>query len=151
MNAPKRPRGKKYFSPAQANATLPLVRAIVKDIAELAFQLRAQQERLELLEQGNPNPGSKPEAQKEELAMLQAELDLSQERMREFLQELTALGVELKDFFTGLVDFPARRGGRDIYLCWKLGEAEVAYWHERDAGFAGRQKLKAEEVRSQKS
>jgi hypothetical protein len=80
--------------------------------------------------------------------MLQEELDLSQERMREFVQELTALGVELKDFFTGLVDFPARRGGRDIYLCWKLGEAEVAYWHEMDAGFAGRQKLKAEEVRS---
>ena len=50
-------------------------------------------------------------------------------------------GVELKDYFAGLVDFPSRREGRVVYLCWRFGEPAVAYWHELEAGFAGRQKL----------
>ncbi len=61
--------------------------------------------------------------------------------MREYEQELRKLGVELKDYFTGLIDFPCWMDGREVYLCWQLGEPEVAHWHELDAGFAGRQKL----------
>ena len=51
------------------------------------------------------------------------------------------LDVELKDYFTGLIDFPCWMDDREVYLCWRLGEPEVAHWHELDAGFAGRQKL----------
>ena len=61
--------------------------------------------------------------------------------MDEYVRELGQLGVELKDYFTGLIDFPSLRNGRPVYLCWRMGEAEVAYWHELEAGFAGRQKL----------
>ena len=57
--------------------------------------------------------------------------------------ELRKLGVELKDHNTGLIDFPCRMGDREVYLCWRLGEPEVGYWHEVNAGFAGRQKLPA--------
>ena len=59
--------------------------------------------------------------------------------MKDFVQELNALGVELKDYYTGLVDFPGWMNGHEVYLCWRLGEPEVAHWHELDAGFAGRQ------------
>jgi hypothetical protein len=55
------------------------------------------------------------------------------------------LGVEPKGG-DGLVDFPALWDGRLVYLCWKLGEPEVLYWHEIDAGFAGRQPLTADSV-----
>jgi len=48
----------------------------------------------------------------------------------------------LKDYFTGLVDFPSRLDGREVYLCWRFGEDEIAHWHELDAGFAGRQKIR---------
>ena len=61
--------------------------------------------------------------------------------MHEYEHELQQLGVELKDYFTGLIDFPCWMDGREVYLCWRLGEPEVGHWHELDDGFAGRQKL----------
>jgi hypothetical protein len=145
MSTSKRQRGKKYFSAAEANATLPLLRSIVKDITELAASLRDRQERLERL---GGDRGVLGEAYQEELHNLQEEVDRDQDQMKEYVQELQALGVELKDFYTGLVDFPAWMNGHEVYLCWRLGEPEVGHWHEVDAGFAGRQKLKAEQVHS---
>lgn len=59
----------------------------------------------------------------------------------EAVQEIEYLGVHPKDFRTGLVDFPYDRDGRIVYLCWKLDEDEIGWWHETDAGFAGRQPL----------
>ena len=56
--------------------------------------------------------------------------------------ELDELGVELKDHTRGLIDFPSMRGERIVLLCWQLGEGnEIEWWHETDAGFAGRQPL----------
>jgi hypothetical protein len=63
--------------------------------------------------------------------------------MQEYEQELRRLGVELKDYDTGLIDFPCWMNNRAVYLCWRLGEPEVSHWHELEAGFAGRQKLLA--------
>jgi hypothetical protein len=57
------------------------------------------------------------------------------------LASLTSLGVEVKSIEEGLVDFPHIRDGRLVYLCWKAGEATIAYWHDLDAGFSGRQRL----------
>jgi hypothetical protein len=145
MTTKKRKRGKKYFSPAEANATLPLVRSIVKDITELAASLRDRHERLTRLGGDRRGLG---EAYQEELHTLQEELERAQEQMKDYVEELHALGVELKDFYTGLVDFPAWMNGHEVYLCWRQGEPEVAHWHELDAGFAGRQKLRTEEVHS---
>jgi hypothetical protein len=138
--APSKPvTGKKYFTAAQANAALPLVRAIVRDITALARDLRDRHERLARLE-STPRE-SLGEAYKEELQQIQAEFERDQERMREYEAELKGLGVELKDYYTGLVDFPCRMDGREVYLCWRMGEPDVAHWHELDAGFAGRRKL----------
>jgi hypothetical protein len=83
------------------------------------------------------------EDRRDEFDCLEAEQSAGGERMQELVQELHELGIELKDFFMGLVDFPCWRDGREVYLCWKLGEPEVAHWHETDAGFAGRQPLEA--------
>ncbi|HZP56100.1 MAG TPA: DUF2203 domain-containing protein [Dehalococcoidia bacterium] len=57
------------------------------------------------------------------------------------LARLNAWGVELKGLDEGLVDFPSERDGRVVYLCWRLGEERIAWWHEIDAGFAGRRPL----------
>jgi hypothetical protein len=137
MAAPK--TGKKFFTVAEANNALPLVRAIVRDITDLARELRDRHERLNRLRPGDRFRLS--DAHEEELQQVQAELERGQERMDEYVRELGQIGVELKDYFTGLIDFPSLRNGRPVYLCWRLGEAEVAYWHELEAGFAGRQKL----------
>jgi len=61
--------------------------------------------------------------------------------LREGLKSLSGDGIILRDAETGLVDFPALSEGREIYLCWRLGEDEVAHWHELDTGMAGRRPL----------
>jgi hypothetical protein len=111
-----------------------LARAIVHDITGLAQSLREHYGRL------SDGKGRLGEAHQEELQQV---IDRDQERMKEYIEELQYLGIELKDFDTGLIDFPSRRENREVYLCWKLGEAEVAHWHELEAGFAGRQKIPA--------
>jgi hypothetical protein len=142
MVAPKLRTAKKYFTAAQANAMLPLVRAIVRDLAELAG---AQRERHRRLSRMNLGSGTEPtDAYKEEFLGTQAEFERGHDQMREYEEELQQLGVELKDYFTGLIDFPSWQDDHEVYLCWRLGELEVSHWHELDAGFQGRQKLKVE-------
>ncbi|HMC67246.1 MAG TPA: DUF2203 domain-containing protein [Gemmataceae bacterium] len=145
--AKKRVRGKKkYFTVAEANAALPLVRAVVSDITQLAQELRDRHERLSRVVP--PERKMIGEAYREELEQVRADFERDQERMQEYVQELHKLGVELKDYFTGLVDFRCRLEDREVYLCWRLGEPEVAHWHELDAGFAGRKKLPKAEMPS---
>ena len=62
-------------------------------------------------------------------------------QVRHTVEALHALGCEVKDVEQGLVDFRSQREGREIYLCWRVGEATISYWHELDTGFAGRQPL----------
>ena len=61
--------------------------------------------------------------------------------LREALRDLQEMEVVLRDLDRGLVDFPALRDGREVYLCWEEGEERIAFWHEPDAGFAGRRPL----------
>jgi hypothetical protein len=142
MTAPKRTRRKKYYTVSEANATLPLLRSILRDVTALAGELKERQERLSRVPV--PARGDKPsDAYQEELHEIQAEFERGRERMQEYLEELQRLGVELKDPYTGLVDFPSILDDHEVYLCWRLGEPEVLYWHELAAGFAGRQRLAA--------
>jgi len=138
--AVKKPvQGKKYFTVTEANAALPLVGVIVRDITELARDLRERHERLARVRPSER--GTLGDAHREEVQLVQAEFERDQERMQEFEQELKNLGVELKDYYTGLIDFPCWMNNHEVYLCWRLGEPDVAHWHEIEAGFAGRQKL----------
>lgn len=131
---------KKYFTQAEANAMLPLVRSIVADVAALA---RAMSERYEPLWKIYHGDGAIDDAHREEFRGLEESLARDQDTMKEYVRELTQLGIELKDLQVGLVDFPCWMEEREVYLCWRLDEPEVAHWHELDAGFAGRQPLNA--------
>jgi len=149
MAAKKPVAGKKYFSVAEANAALPLVRAIVRDIAELARDLQERHERLSHVRPSKT--GGMDDAHHEELQQALAEFERDQERMQDYERELKQLGVELKDYHSGLIDFPCWADNREVYLCWRMGEPEVAHWHELDAGFAGRQRLTSLPSRGGKS
>src|SRR6516225_9986368 len=128
--------GKRYFTVSEANATLPYLRAILRDVTELAGALRERHERLVRLRPGDR--GGLSQAHLEEMEQARADLERGQERMQEYEEELKQLGVELKDYFTGLIDFPSIIDGREVYLCWRLDEPEVGHWHELEAGFLGR-------------
>ncbi len=138
MKTKKRRRAeKKYFTPEQANAMLPLVSRIVRDITSLANDLVARYERLAPMQ----DSGNMTRAHTEELQTTIAEFERDQERLKEFEEELRRLHVELKDRQVGLIDFPCWMDDHEVCLCWRLGETQLAHWHEIDAGFAGRQKL----------
>lgn len=65
-------------------------------------------------------------------------------RFESLVEEICSEGCHLKDLESGLIDFPTLWEGREVYLCWKLGESEVEFWHEPEAGFAGRRSLKGD-------
>ncbi len=62
-------------------------------------------------------------------------------RLQRLVERIQGTGVQVKDLEQGLLDFPAEREGRTIFLCWRFGESAIAYWHDIDSGFAGRQPL----------
>jgi hypothetical protein len=127
------------MNPQQANARLPLVKAIVKDAMERWRELAELRRRLA---DAVPEPGAprRPEAT-DALGALEREGDRLEGELRGYVREIEELGAEVKDLELGLVDFPMRLGGRTVLLCWKAGEAEVRFWHEVDGGFAGRRPL----------
>ena len=131
--------GRKQFTVEQANAALPLVRAIVEDVVALSHEIVERRERLALL-RGNRSTDAR-DPYSEELRQVDRDLERDRTRLYEYAGELRDLGVELKDAVAGLVDFPSLVDGRAAYLCWKLGEPEVGHWHEIDAGFSGRRAI----------
>jgi hypothetical protein len=121
-----------YFTLEEANATLNVVRPLVEQILSIRQAiLDRQPEVWPALEKAAGNGGG-PAA-----SLLAVEFD----RLDALVRKIHALGVQLKDINLGLLDFPALREGREVYLCWKYGEDEIRYWHEVDAGFSGRQPL----------
>lgn len=128
----------KFFSVEEANARVPLLRSILRDVTELAHELKGMHERLILLQTN----GALDAAHEREVARLSAEMDKRQLLMAEYERELAQVGAVLKDDFIGLVDFPASMDGREVCLCYKLGETEIAFWHEMDAGYSGRRPIK---------
>lgn len=129
----------RHFTVEEANALLPAVRPVVERMVERRRELLTQVERQQELTgitKGNGG-GFNPRLPAE----IDAALEQAAAELTACVEELTALGVQVKDLDTGLVDFPSRRDGEEILLCWQLGEDEIAYWHTLEDGFAGRRPL----------
>lgn len=131
----------RLYTPDQANRALPLVRRIVEDVVRVHGRWREVVQELELLASGvrADRPDARVVALEREAQALASDLDA-------FERELDALDIALKDREVGLVDFPGEQEGRRVWLCWRLGEPAVRYWHDLDAGFAGRRPLRPESV-----
>lgn len=126
----------KIFTIDEANRTLPLVSRIVTDLVRGHQQWEDKVREFELA-----TVGSTPEHPDAIADLLQMEAQRLARDIEGYIAELTDLGIICKGMGTGLVDFRGQMDGREVYYCWKLGEPSVSYWHEIDAGFAGRQKL----------
>ena len=133
MSAPR------IFTVAEAEATLPLVRRIVRDLQAEYPVWREAVGRFEVLSGGaRADWGATPE-----LVKAQAEIALHAELINGYLEELEQLSVVFKGFDAGLVDFYSLREDRLVFLCWHLAETRITHWHELDAGFSGRQPIDA--------
>ena len=126
----------KFFTLAEANRTLPLVKRIVQDVASYYPTWKDLVAKYELVAaQARPDWGESPE----QLA-IKAQIDDVARKINECLVELEQVGCEFKGE-EGLVDFHGTLEGREILWCWKLGEDRITHWHELDAGFKGRQPI----------
>ena len=127
----------RLFRLEDANAVLPDAALLLGEIQTAKAELEELSdglERLMIANAGNGHVG-------EDIADSRR---LTQEAARELdrlLSELETTGAELKSIDDGLLDFPSDRNGRIVYLCWRLGEAKIAFWHDLDTGFAGRKPL----------
>jgi hypothetical protein len=128
--------GDKLYTVEEATRTLPLVRKIVEDIVREHRRWRDVVTELELLA-----ASARADGADERTTLLECDAQRLAAELDGFTRELESLEIVLKDRRLGLVDFPAERDGRRIWLCWRLGEPTVQYWHELDAGFAGRRPL----------
>lgn len=124
----------KLFTLEEANALLPAVREILRRIQSSRRRLSVYRHQAKLAAEGAEQGGGGMEGGGQYAKILT--------KLTDEIAELDAVGVQLKDFDRGLVDFPSLREGRVVLLCWQLGEGDqLEWWHDMDAGFAGRTPL----------
>ena len=120
----------KYFTPSEAKKTLPLVRKIVADILDTSREMRLIADEI--------GSGVEKDPRIQKLA----------DDIEKFMKELEEIGCYFKDwnFSIGLIDFPAIVDGREVFLCWRSDEDDIMYYHDAEAGFAGRKLIPPEEL-----
>ena len=129
----------RHYTREEAEATLPWVREAIDAMRTATLELLDARTKLSaLLEAIRSNGGSTHD---EEVHDLRSRVAKSTEELREPLEEFEERGIIIRDLQRGLIDFPALRDGREVYLCWLYGEERIDFWHEVDTGFAGRQSL----------
>jgi hypothetical protein len=111
-------RTETLFTPESANRALLYVRGVVDDLVDAAGRVR-----------------------RAKASGVAADLVAAEEVLERIGRELESVGVQVKDPSIGLLDFPGEIAGRRVLLCWKRGEERVAWWHDLDAGFAGRRPI----------
>ena len=121
----------RHYSVEQANAALDFVAERLERLRAARSQLGDEEARAALGEAAPANGGGGP-------GRVVSEAFLGLQRA---LGELQAMEIVLRDLERGLVDFPALRDGREVYLCWEEGEDEIGFWHDADSGYGGRQPL----------
>ncbi|GIU72179.1 MAG: hypothetical protein KatS3mg003_1658 [Candidatus Nitrosocaldaceae archaeon] len=121
-----------YYTPQQANRVLPEIKNKVRLLIKLKDHIMLLQDEL---------------ARAASLDSLQIYIEKKQElnkaiaNLYKGIEELESMGIIIKSLEQGLLDFPSKRFDEEVWLCWKLGEDEVKFWHGKDEGFAGRKPL----------
>jgi hypothetical protein len=121
----------RHYTVEEANAALDWVRERIDRLRDARVGLTDEEARAALSEAGPLNGGGGPGKVVSDAFM----------QMRSALLELQAVEIVLRDLDRGLVDFPALRDGREVFLCWEEGEDRVEYWHDLESGYGGRQPI----------
>src|SRR5262245_18032827 len=133
----------RYYDIDAANATLPDVERILLDLRDQRAELIRLRDEV-LADSGHGGDAPKPapdDASPAEQRRLHLRMQGLIDQMQAGVTQLVDRDVTLREIETGLIDFPALASGRPIWLCWRLGEGPIEWWHEHDTGFAGRQPL----------
>ena len=122
-----------YFSVSDANEILPLV------IKKFNYAKKAKAEVMKMEQQLTSE--MTPTTSLEEYTNIKRKFNSSITKFYQSIEDLENTGVFLKGLDEGLLDFPAKRFDEEIWLCWKEGETEIKFWHEKDTGFMGRKPI----------
>jgi hypothetical protein len=121
-----------YFTLQEANETLNIIRPLMDEVQVIRQKiLENQPEAWPAIEKSAGNGGNR--------ALSNLVQDF--EKLDALVHQIQDTGAQIKDINTGLLDFSALKNGREVYLCWQHGEDDIKYWHEIEAGFAGRQPI----------
>jgi len=122
----------RYFTLQEANETLNLIRPLMDEVQAIRLKiLKNQPEAWPAIEKSAGNGGNR--------ALSNMVQDF--EKFDALIHRIQDMDVLIKDINLGLLDFPALKDDREVYLCWQYGEGEIAFWHEIEAGYAGRQPI----------
>ena len=122
----------RYFTLQEANEILVTIRPLMDEVQAIRQKILANQpEAWPAIEKSAGNGGNR--------ALSNMVQDF--EKLDALVHSILETGALIKDINIGLLDFPALRDEREVYLCWKYGEGEIAFWHEVEAGYAGRQPI----------
>jgi hypothetical protein len=121
----------RHFTLEEANELLPQLTALLTRLREAKYEL-TDAEAHEALSEAAPTNGGGEQGRQVGVAFLE---------VRQLLETVERAGIVLRDIDRGLVDFPALMDDREVYLCWELGEDEVAFWHDLEGGYGGREPL----------
>lgn len=123
-----------YFTLQQANEALKIIRPLMEDVQTIRRKILANQpEAWPAIEKSAGNGGNK--------ALSNIVQDF--EKLDALIHQIQDAGAQIKDINTGLLDFSALRDEREVYLCWQYGEGDIAFWHEVEDGYAGRQPIES--------
>jgi hypothetical protein len=137
-----------FYDIDSANARLPELRETLLRLGDLRSEVVALRDRIVELNApfvGGAQPGSQPRTTRaeveDETRLLRMRLQGSVDQMQAAVGQIDDWGIQLRQIETGLADFPALVNGRPVWLCWRLGEDSIGWWHEVTEGFDGRRKL----------
>ncbi len=124
----------RYFTLQEANQTLNIIRPLMDQVQQIRRKiLENQPEAWPAIEKSVGNGGNR--------ALSNMVQDF--EKFDTLIHRILKTGALIKDINLGLLDFPALKDGREVYLCWQYGKGDIAFWHEVEAGFAGRQPIES--------
>ncbi|MBD3299466.1 MAG: DUF2203 family protein [candidate division Zixibacteria bacterium] len=126
------PMFEKHFTVEEANELLPHVASVFERVHSIREELGQVKEHLGELHQAVPGNGGSEKG---------AELVTKSEIIAQLIAGLQEKGIQVKDIDIGLVDFPHMRDAKEVFLCWKLGEKSIGFWHDIETGYRGRQPL----------
>jgi hypothetical protein len=124
-------RFQKHYTRAEARALLPQIRRWLRRLMQLRRNLQKQDEQLDAMRKDASDLGGE----------LVNNWVRTMAEVKAVLLEFYHREIQIKDLERGLIDFPALMDGKEVFLCWEQAEKDIEYWHDLDAGYAGREPL----------
>jgi hypothetical protein len=143
---------RRHYQVLEIEALIPELETAFARILQLRVGMRGFEKKLEAAgveieiddAGGGPSVETEDSGEPDEVKTARAMFRGYYEALSESLDRIRTLGGDVKDLDLGLVDFPGRREGQDILICWRLGEKKIQFWHTPDEGFAGRRPIDAD-------